>query len=143
MINFFWLPLPEIDIYLTLTLPKAKNSSPAWLSSLSHIWWTCSQGMGYRDIPHICHFFSRFLITFSPPKWTFSPTKIYIFFNFQEVPKFPKINDLSDLTDGVAVTSIMSLYCPDDMPWSNLALGMYGLGFTKNVTFNNFWSLAF
>ena len=62
----------------------------------------------------------------------------------QEVPKLPKINDLSDLTDGVAVTSIMSLYCPDDMPWSNLALGMYvGLGFTKNVTLTIFWSLAF
>jgi len=50
-------------------------------------------------------------------------TSLLISIFLQEVPKFPKINDLSDLTDGVALTSIMSLYCPDDLPWSNLALG--------------------
>ena len=50
-------------------------------------------------------------------------TSLLISIILQEVPKFPKINDLSDLTDGVALTSIMSLYCPEDLPWSNLALG--------------------
>jgi len=37
--------------------------------------------------------------------------------------KFPKVNDLSDLTDGVAITSVMALYCPEDLPWSSIALG--------------------
>lgn len=40
-----------------------------------------------------------------------------------EVPKFPKVNDLSDLTDGVAITSVMSLYCPEDLAWNSIALG--------------------
>lgn len=39
------------------------------------------------------------------------------------MPKFPKVNDLSDLTDGVAISSVMSLYCPDELPWSSIALG--------------------
>jgi len=41
----------------------------------------------------------------------------------QEVSKFPKVNDLSDLTDGVAITSVMSLYCSEGLPWSSIALG--------------------
>jgi calmodulin-regulated spectrin-associated protein len=41
----------------------------------------------------------------------------------QEVPKFPKVNDLSDLTDGVAIASVMSLYCSEGLPWSSVALG--------------------
>ena len=47
----------------------------------------------------------------------------FVYFQAQEVPKFPKVNDLSDLTDGVAITSLMSLYCPDAMNWSSIALG--------------------
>ena len=45
------------------------------------------------------------------------------FFQSQEVPKFPKVNDLSDLTDGVAIASVMSLYCSEGLPWSSVALG--------------------
>ena len=39
------------------------------------------------------------------------------------MPKFPKVNDLSDLTDGVAIASVMSLYCSEGLPWSSVALG--------------------
>lgn len=49
---------------------------------------------------------------------------IYIYVFQSETPaKFPKVNDLSDLTDGVAITSVMALYCPEDLPWSSIALG--------------------
>ena len=48
---------------------------------------------------------------------------LFFLFQSQEVPKFPKVNDLSDLTDGVAITSVMSLYCSEGLPWSSIALG--------------------
>ena len=47
----------------------------------------------------------------------------FLFLQSQEVPKFPKVNDLSDLTDGVAISSVMALYCSEGLPWSSVALG--------------------
>jgi hypothetical protein len=43
--------------------------------------------------------------------------------NLSGAPKFPKVSDLSDLTDGVAITSVISLYCPDDVQWGSIAFG--------------------
>jgi hypothetical protein len=38
-----------------------------------------------------------------------------------ELPKFPKAKELSDLSNGVGLAAILSLYCPDDFPWSDIA----------------------
>ncbi|XP_059087795.1 patronin-like isoform X3 [Tigriopus californicus] len=38
-------------------------------------------------------------------------------------PKFPKVQDLSDLSDGVGLAVVISLYCPDELAWTEIALG--------------------
>ena len=39
------------------------------------------------------------------------------------LPKLTKIQDLSDFSDGVGLTSVIAYYCPDDLLWSEIALG--------------------
>merc|ERR1712128_230607 len=39
------------------------------------------------------------------------------------LPKFNKLQDLSDFSDGVGLTSVISFYCPDDLIWSEISLG--------------------
>jgi hypothetical protein len=31
------------------------------------------------------------------------------------------VKELSDLSNGVGLAVILSLYCPDDLPWSDIA----------------------
>ena len=45
------------------------------------------------------------------------------FQNENNVPKFSKLQDLSDLSDGVGLSAVISLYCPDDLLWTEIALG--------------------
>ena len=40
------------------------------------------------------------------------------------LPSFPsEIKKLSELTDGVGLCAVVSLYCPNDLPWTDVALG--------------------
>ena len=39
------------------------------------------------------------------------------------LPKLNKMQDLSDFSDGVGLTSLVSFYCPDDLVWSEISLG--------------------
>ena len=41
--------------------------------------------------------------------------------NIRELPKFNKLQDISDLSDGIALTSVISLYCPDDFSWTEIS----------------------
>ncbi len=38
-------------------------------------------------------------------------------------PTFPRVQDLSDLSDGVALAATAALYCPEELDWTDLALG--------------------
>ena len=38
-------------------------------------------------------------------------------------PKLPKLQDLSDFSDGVGLTAVAALYCPEDLLWSEITLG--------------------
>ena len=50
-------------------------------------------------------------------------------FDFQastssSLPSFPsEIKKLSELTDGVGLCAVVSLYCPNELPWTEVALG--------------------
>lgn len=35
-------------------------------------------------------------------------------------PHLPPIKDLKDLCDGVGLAALISFYCPDELPWSQL-----------------------
>ena len=39
------------------------------------------------------------------------------------LPKFPKLQDLSDFSDGVGLTAVAALYCPEDLLWTEIAMG--------------------
>ncbi len=39
------------------------------------------------------------------------------------VPTFPRLQDLSDLSDGVALSAVAALYCSDELHWTDLAPG--------------------
>ena len=39
------------------------------------------------------------------------------------LPKLNKLQDLSDFSDGVGLTSLVSFYCPDDLVWNEISLG--------------------
>ena len=40
------------------------------------------------------------------------------------LPSFPsEIKKLSELTDGVGLCALVSLYCPNELPWTEVALG--------------------
>ena len=40
------------------------------------------------------------------------------------LPSFPsEIKKLSELTDGVGLCAVVSLYCPNELPWTDVALG--------------------
>ena len=40
------------------------------------------------------------------------------------LPSFPsEIKKLSELTDGVGLCAVVSLYCPNELPWTEVALG--------------------
>ena len=43
--------------------------------------------------------------------------------NDQFLPKLTKLQDLSDFSDGVGLTSTVAWYCPDDLLWSEISLG--------------------
>lgn len=48
----------------------------------------------------------------------------FVFFqDHSTTPKFPKVQDLSDLSDGVGLAVVISLYCPDELAWTEIALG--------------------
>ena len=38
-------------------------------------------------------------------------------------PKFSKLQDLSDFSDGVGLTAVAALYCPEDLLWTEIAMG--------------------
>ena len=38
-------------------------------------------------------------------------------------PKLTKLQDLSDFSDGVGMTSVIAFYCPDELMWSEIAVG--------------------
>ena len=42
---------------------------------------------------------------------------LYILFQI----KFPRVGDVSDLSDGLGVAALVSLYCPDHLDWSEIA----------------------
>lgn len=46
------------------------------------------------------------------------------FFNWQgdrlRPPNFPPIRELKDLCDGVGLAALVSYYCPDELPWTEL-----------------------
>nr|XP_008193061.1 PREDICTED: patronin isoform X11 [Tribolium castaneum] len=37
-------------------------------------------------------------------------------------PDLPAVHDLKDLTDGVALAALISYYCPDELPWTDLKI---------------------
>lgn len=37
-------------------------------------------------------------------------------------PNIPPVKDLKDLCDGVALAALISYYCPDELPWTELRL---------------------
>ncbi|XP_044267982.1 patronin isoform X5 [Tribolium madens] len=37
-------------------------------------------------------------------------------------PDLPTVHDLKDLTDGVALAALISYYCPDELPWTDLKI---------------------
>ena len=37
------------------------------------------------------------------------------------MPKFSKVIELSELSNGVGFAVLLSLYCPDELPWSDIA----------------------
>lgn len=39
------------------------------------------------------------------------------------LPRFPKLQDLSDFSDGVGLTAVAGFYCPEDLLWTEIALG--------------------
>ena len=40
------------------------------------------------------------------------------------LPSFPsEIKKLSELTDGVGLCAVVALYCPNELPWTEVALG--------------------
>ena len=44
------------------------------------------------------------------------------FFQDQELPVFPHIQDLSDLSDGIGLAALISYYCPQDLSWTDIAV---------------------
>ena len=56
-------------------------------------------------------------------------SKFVSVFSFQastssSLPSFPsEIKKLSELTDGVGLCALVSLYCPNELPWTEVALG--------------------
>ncbi|KAK8726894.1 hypothetical protein OTU49_010116 [Cherax quadricarinatus] len=40
----------------------------------------------------------------------------------QELPVFPRIQDLSDLSDGIGLAALISFYCPQELPWGDIAV---------------------
>ena len=39
------------------------------------------------------------------------------------LPKLTKLQDLTDFTDGVGLTSVIAFYCPDELLWSEISVG--------------------
>ncbi|KAF2367766.1 Calmodulin-regulated spectrin-associated protein CH domain [Trinorchestia longiramus] len=40
----------------------------------------------------------------------------------QQLPEFPRIQDLSDLSDGIGLAALISFYCPQELPWGDIAV---------------------
>ncbi|CAL4102155.1 unnamed protein product [Meganyctiphanes norvegica] len=40
----------------------------------------------------------------------------------QELPVFPRIQDLSDLSDGIGLAALVAFYCPQELPWAEIAV---------------------
>ncbi|XP_047482342.1 uncharacterized protein LOC125034532 isoform X4 [Penaeus chinensis] len=40
----------------------------------------------------------------------------------QELPVFPRIQDLSDLSDGIGLAALLAFYCPQELPWGEIAV---------------------
>ncbi|XP_069186002.1 uncharacterized protein Patronin [Procambarus clarkii] len=40
----------------------------------------------------------------------------------QELPVFPRIQDLSDLSDGIGLAALIAFYCPQELPWGDIAV---------------------
>ncbi|XP_063596398.1 patronin-like isoform X6 [Penaeus indicus] len=40
----------------------------------------------------------------------------------QELPVFPRIQDLSDLSDGIGLAALIAFYCPQELPWGEIAV---------------------
>lgn len=45
------------------------------------------------------------------------------YFFFQPPKQFSRVQDLSDLSDGVGFSAVISLYNPEDLGWSEIAVG--------------------
>ncbi|XP_076064083.1 calmodulin-regulated spectrin-associated protein patronin isoform X3 [Oratosquilla oratoria] len=41
----------------------------------------------------------------------------------QELPIFPRIQDLSDLSDGIGLSALIAFYCPEELSWADIAVG--------------------
>ena len=39
------------------------------------------------------------------------------------LPKLSKLQDLSDISDGVGLTSVIAFYCPDELLWTEISVG--------------------
>ncbi len=51
-----------------------------------------------------------------------------------ELPKFAKVKELSDLSNGVGLAVILSLYCPDELPWGDIAGVCEGTGVVPSMS---------
>lgn len=40
----------------------------------------------------------------------------------QHVPEFPPVRELKDLCDGVSLAGLVSFYCPEELPWSDIVV---------------------
>ncbi|XP_066967185.1 uncharacterized protein Patronin isoform X7 [Macrobrachium rosenbergii] len=40
----------------------------------------------------------------------------------QELPVFPRIQDLSDLSDGIGLAALIAFYCPQELQWGDIAV---------------------
>ncbi|KAK8401552.1 hypothetical protein O3P69_001012 [Scylla paramamosain] len=40
----------------------------------------------------------------------------------QELPVFPRIQDLSDLSDGIGLAALVAFYCPQELSWQDIAV---------------------
>ena len=40
----------------------------------------------------------------------------------QQLPEFPRIQDLSDLSDGIGLAALVSYYCPQELAWGDIAV---------------------
>jgi len=40
----------------------------------------------------------------------------------QPIPEFPTLRELKDLCDGVSLAALISFYCPEELPWTDVVV---------------------